>query len=89
MPKKRKGARIGRTVKGHEQKQGACCPEQAEKRDERTAAAALHGMRAETWGGATYLGRRGKCHVTMLGLSVVYVTNYIRKIFAARFARGP
>jgi hypothetical protein len=48
MPKKRKGARIGRTVKGHEQKQGACCPEQAEKRDERTAAAALHGMRAET-----------------------------------------
>ena len=41
------------------------------------------------WVGATYLGRRGKCHVTMLGLSVVYVTNYIRKIFAARFARGP
>ena len=31
----------------------------------------------------------GKCHITMSGPSVVYVTVNVRKIFAARFARGP
>ena len=32
---------------------------------------------------------RGKCHITMSGPSVVYVTVNVREIFAARFARGP
>eukprot|EP00966_Prymnesium_polylepis_P314810 7274260-Prymnesium_polylepis.1 len=48
MPKKRKGARLGRTQRGLEQKGFANDKEQAQKRDEAAAAATLQALRATT-----------------------------------------